>query len=657
MTLKSQLCDWLDDRTGYREKLTDALYENIPGGSRWIYVTGSMLVFAFITQAVTGIFLWMAYSPGSQNAWESVYYIQHVMQGGWLLRGVHHYMAQAMVAILPIHLLQVVLCRAYVAPREINYWLGLVLMLIVLGLGLTGYLLPWDQKGYWATKVATELMSLPPGGGVIQKLVVGGSEYGHFTLTRFFALHAGVLPVALMLVLAVHVAMFRRHGITAHSSDNRQDEYFWPRQVFKDAVACCLMLVVVIGITVWRGAELGPPAEPTESYGAARPEWYFLFLFELLKKFDSVFVGAIVVPGVVMAFLFAMPLIARIRYLHVMNVAVLFALIVTAGYLTFEAIDHDNYHTWHPDAPTDPAEAELWKERVEGAKAFHAAKEQTHREGERVKELIEYYGIPRSGASVLVSNDPEIQGPRIFARNCSSCHAYLDSEGHGIAGPSAPEGWDGTTPYGAPNLYEFASRERLTGLLTAGTIITEDYFGTSIHGLKDEDGAYKSGGMIEFVEESFEPEPDQLAALVAALSAEAQLVHQASIDAAAEADGTLDRGRELMDDLECTGCHNFRGEDEMDAPDLTGYFSYDWLYQFIANPESERFYGEYNNDRMPAFAAHPDNEAMNLLSNKEIDLLVRWLRGDDRTLGPTAEQPATEQPTAEQPAEDAPAAD
>jgi ubiquinol-cytochrome c reductase cytochrome b subunit len=187
MKLFSKITDWLDNRTGYRHAVTDALYETVPGGSRWIYVTGSMLVFAFITQMVTGLFLWMSYSPGSQNAWESVYYIQNVMQGGWMLRGIHHYMAQAMVALLPLHLLQVVFFRAYVAPREINYWLGLILMLIVLALGLTGYLLPWDQKGYWATKVATELMALPPGGAFMQKLAVGGSEYGHLTLTRFFA--------------------------------------------------------------------------------------------------------------------------------------------------------------------------------------------------------------------------------------------------------------------------------------------------------------------------------------------------------------------------------------------------------------------------------------------------------------------------------------
>ena len=126
-----------------------------PGGSRWRYVWGSTLVFTFFVQVVTGLFLWMAYSPSAHTAWESVFHIQYQMQGGWLLRGLHHFTAQAMVVLLVLHLMQVVIDGAYRAPREVNFWLGLILMQIVLGLSLTGYLLPWDQKGYWATRVAT----------------------------------------------------------------------------------------------------------------------------------------------------------------------------------------------------------------------------------------------------------------------------------------------------------------------------------------------------------------------------------------------------------------------------------------------------------------------------------------------------------------------
>jgi len=635
--LISNLGNWLDNRTGHRQLLSEALYENVPGGSRWIYVTGSMLVFAFVVQVITGIFLWMYYSPSSQNAWESVYYIQNELQGGWLLRGVHHYMAQAMIVLLPLHLLQVVLCKAYVAPREINYWLGLVLMLIVLGLGLTGYLLPWDQKGYWATKVATELMSLPPGGGYLQKLVVGGSEYGHLTLTRFFALHAGVLPGLLVLVLGLHIAMFRKHGITAHSSERRPDEYFWPAQVLKDSVACLVLLMIVVAVVCWRGAELGPPAEPTESYGAARPEWYFLFLFQLLKKCEVVgaseFVGAIVVPTLVMIFLFALPLVAKVRFGHVVNVMVILAIMMSAGYLTYEAIDHDNFAARHRnDEPSDPEKRLLWQERIVDSERFHEAQQQAHHEYERVQELVDFFGIPREGASVgLVRNDPEIQGPRIFRRTCASCHSYLDPDGAGIPGPEPPEDWDGRTPYGAPNLYGFASRAWIAGLLDPARIESTDYFGATAHGMRDEEGAFKSEGMVEFVHENLDPSEDDVKAMAITLSAEASLISQRDADAVAKSDGTLDAGREAMiDTYSCTDCHRFHQDDDPEmAPDLTGYGSAKWLYDFIANPA--RFYGD-NNDRMPAFAQHPDEPARNLLSEHDMKMLVRWLRGDDHDL-------------------------
>ena len=279
----SVLFNWLDDRTGYRGILYAALYENVPGGSRWRYVWGSTLAFTFMVQMITGMFLWMAYSPSSQTAWESVYYIEHEMSGGWLLRGIHHYTAHAMVVLLVLHVMQVVIDGAYKAPREINFWIGLVLGGLVFALALTGYLLPWDQKGYWATKVSTNLMAIVPGiGQKLQTLIVGGTDYGHHTLTRFFALHAGALPGLLIVLTVVHVFLFRRHGLTARKPKRRPDESFWPDQALKDAVACLAVMAAVLILTLWMRVPLGAPADPSQPYAAARPEWYFLFLFELL---------------------------------------------------------------------------------------------------------------------------------------------------------------------------------------------------------------------------------------------------------------------------------------------------------------------------------------------------------------------------------------
>jgi ubiquinol-cytochrome c reductase cytochrome b subunit len=248
----SRFLNWLDHRTGIRAISHAALYEHIPGGARWRYVWGSTLSFCFFVQVITGFVLWGAYSPSAQTAWESVYYIQHQMTLGWLLRGVHHFTAQLMIILMAIHFVQVVVDGAYRAPREINFWLGLVLMQIVLGLALTGYLLPWDQKGYWATQVATSMISLVPLiGHELQQLVVGGDKFGHHTLTRFFALHAGVLPTLLAIFLTLHVLLFRRHGLTVRQPDRAPDTTLWPEQLLRDAAACLGVAIVVLVMVLW----------------------------------------------------------------------------------------------------------------------------------------------------------------------------------------------------------------------------------------------------------------------------------------------------------------------------------------------------------------------------------------------------------------------
>ena len=177
------LLDWIDDRTGIARLTREALFENIPAGARWRYVWGSALTFAILVQFITGIMLWMFYSPSANSAWESVYFIEEEVTGGALLRGIHHWMSQFMIVLLVLHLVQVVIYGAYKAPREFNFWFGLGLLGITMALGLTGYLLPWDQKGFWATEVATNIVgSTPLIGDQLKQLVIGGSEAGHHTL-------------------------------------------------------------------------------------------------------------------------------------------------------------------------------------------------------------------------------------------------------------------------------------------------------------------------------------------------------------------------------------------------------------------------------------------------------------------------------------------
>ena len=587
--------DWLDSRTGFRGLLHEVLFERIPGGARWRYVWGSTLTFCFAVQVITGIVLWMAYSPSASTAWESVYFIQHEMTGGWLLRGIHHFTAQAMHVLLVLHLLQVVVDGAYKAPREVNYLFGVVLMLLTLGLGLTGYLLPWDQKGYGATKVATALMGLAPvAGPALQKLVIGGTEYGHHTLTRFFALHAGVLPALLVVAVAGHVALFRRHGITAKQPYRKPEGRFWPDQVLMDGVACLAVIVAVLYLTLrHHGAELHAPADPTQPFNAARPEWYFLFLFEFLKLgiltswfgHHGELVGAIIVPGVLLGVLAAMPFIGNWRLGHRFNVAFLLVLLLGAFGLTFRSLQSDASNASYLAAVRSASEA-----------------------SERIVSLIKANGgIPPSGAASLLRADPAFAGPRLFAQHCASCHRYDGHDGHGVVPADLPS---------APDLKGFGSRAWLAGILEATMVTNHAYYG----GTK-----FKDGKMARYVANKLPKlhagNPGALEAMIAAVSAEAALPAQAQKDAADAA--LIERGSvHARETFGCTDCHAFRKpDDEATAPELTGWGSREWLVGVIADPTHARFYGK-RNDRMPSFVKD------GRLSAEEAGLIADWIRGD-----------------------------
>jgi quinol-cytochrome oxidoreductase complex cytochrome b subunit/mono/diheme cytochrome c family protein len=646
----NSLLNWLDDRTGYRHLMRETLDENVPSGARFRYITGSMLVFAFVTQAVTGIFLWMAYAPSSQTAYESVWWIQFQMTGGWLVRGIHHFMAQAMVVVMGLHLLQIVWDGAYRKPREINHWLGLVLMMLVMGLGLTGYLLPWDQKGYWATGVATNLATLAPvAGKETQLLAVGGGEYGHHTLTRFFALHAGILPALLMVFLMMHIAAFRKHGITAHITPGRADEKFWPKQVLYDAIGCLVLLAVVILCTahfdVWgllsgnlpiehRGAELGAPADPSKQYSAARPEWYFLFLFQLLKYFPgtSEVIGAIVIPGVAMALLFLMPLIGRFQVGHYFNRAVIVGLLLAAGVLTMLALREDYFAPLADQFKLDKSQRDQFKKEISNSKAFIQARHAAEQEAQRMHELInrrmvnpdgtlsEPLFIQKQGAVYLLRNDPLTQGRALFEQKCYSCHDYRDPENsftHAADEETEEEHPQEAKKFVAPDLYGFGSRKWLANFFDPQKIDSPQFFGHTKH---------KEGEMVQWLkDEGANISEAQWHAITAALSAQAELPAQRVLDK--QDPELLAKGVKLIGE-KCIDCHKFGEAGDLGtAPDLTGYGSYEWMLGFLSDPAHERFYRD-TNDAMPAFAEDLNQPAAHKVSVRELSLIVDWLRGE-----------------------------
>jgi quinol-cytochrome oxidoreductase complex cytochrome b subunit len=260
----------------------------------------------------------MNYAPSVETAWPSVKYIQDEVRWGAFIRGIHHWGSSAMVILLLFHLVQVFVWGAYKKPRELTWMVGVLLLVCVLGLAFTGYLLPWDQKAYWATKVGLGIASTTPVvGDDLRILLQGGSQMGNLTLTRFFTLHGFVLPGLVVLLIVIHLYLFRLHGVTpswwlSEEQLKRSEEPFWPKQVLMDVV---LAFVFLVGLGLWahfHPAPLEAQADPSQLY-EARPEWYFMFLFQLLRYFEGPYeiVGTFVLPLLFFVILFFWPFLDR----------------------------------------------------------------------------------------------------------------------------------------------------------------------------------------------------------------------------------------------------------------------------------------------------------------------------------------------------------
>ncbi|MBX7223894.1 MAG: cytochrome b N-terminal domain-containing protein [Blastocatellia bacterium] len=313
--LIGKLYDWLDERTGIKGVLHEVLDEKIPGGARFAYVLGSALILVFGLQFVTGMFLTMYYVPSVEDAHRTVEYISKAVTSGWLIRGLHHYGSSAMIILVGLHLLQVVIWGAYKNKREVLWLVGIGLMMVVLAFSLTGYLLPWDMKAYFGTQVTVNIASeVPFLGDFIKRVMLGGTTLGTITLSRFFMVHVIILPASIMTMIALHLYLFRRakpagpFNLTEAAAQAKTDTFF-PKQVFKDAVVGLVVFIILVVVASKWPAPLEPKANPADINYIARPEWYFLWLFQTLKYFQGPYaiIGSMVIPGVVMTVLATLP--------------------------------------------------------------------------------------------------------------------------------------------------------------------------------------------------------------------------------------------------------------------------------------------------------------------------------------------------------------
>ena len=545
------LGEWIEARTGLKTAIGRALDEPVPGGARVQYVFGSVLTYLFMQQVVLGILLAFYYSPSASDAWASTAYLNDQVTAGWFLRGLHHHGSSAMVVVVILHLLQVVWAGAYRAPREVNWWTGLAMGGLVLAFALTGYLLPWDQKGFWATQVATGIMGSVPGGEPMQQVLQGGPEYGNLTITRFFALHVFVLPIALGALLVGHIALFRRHGVTppAALGDEelkRKTQPFWPDQLFLDVLAMTVCAAALIFLTYQtHGAELFAPADPASNF-VARPEWYFLFLYQLLKYFEGPLqiVATVLLPGAVAVLLFALPWIdraktrrpgARWRALSLIG-------LLLAGVTALTAL-----------AMVEDANNEGYQHGLVVAKE----------EAERARTLA-LEGVPPAGGVAVFDNDPKEKTRKLFKEHCATCHTI---EGRGGAE--------------APSFVGYGGRDWLFALVR-NPRDPRFYGGTKAHN-------------------TMEP-----LAVEAASDEELRAVVEYMLSLAGPEVGATEatlvaKGKELWaGKLECSGCHEVEAGKAGTGPTLAGRGTPAWIARVIRNSAEPDLYGD--TAEMPKFA-------------------------------------------------------
>jgi quinol-cytochrome oxidoreductase complex cytochrome b subunit len=206
---------WLDERTGSRGIYEAIFLRNIPKVN-WLFTLGSATLFVVVNQFITGILLTVYYVPSVQDAYDTVTYIDSSLPLGWLVRGLHHWGSTALVVLVILHMLRIIIHGAYKYPREVTWLTGVVLLLLTFAFGFTGYLLPWDQKAYWATTVGTRILEVVPFfGDWLLRVARGGEELSAVTLSRFFGIHVWILPALMLLLVAVHLFLVVRIGISA----------------------------------------------------------------------------------------------------------------------------------------------------------------------------------------------------------------------------------------------------------------------------------------------------------------------------------------------------------------------------------------------------------------------------------------------------------
>jgi quinol-cytochrome oxidoreductase complex cytochrome b subunit len=286
---------WFDERLGISEAVAFLRHKGVPLGSTTVwYYFGGVSLFLFGIQIATGLLLLFYYRPGVDSAYESVQFIVTRVPFGWLIRSLHSWSANLMVFAVFVHMFSVYFMKAYRPPRELTWLTGMALLGLTMTFGFSGYLLPWNELAFFATKVGTDIAAVVPviGPGMSQ-LLRGGAEVGAATLTRFFGFHVAMLPAAFTAVLFVHLLLIQRQGMSESTDTTSARQMpFYPGFIMRDAILWLGVLAVLLVLCTFSPWELGLKADPFASAPAGiRPEWYFTFVSQSLKYLPAKILG------------------------------------------------------------------------------------------------------------------------------------------------------------------------------------------------------------------------------------------------------------------------------------------------------------------------------------------------------------------------------
>jgi ubiquinol-cytochrome c reductase cytochrome b subunit len=298
MRLYPRFRGWLAQRfdIGVAERFVDEqLHKPLPKETGFWHTFGSLSLFLFVNQVVTGILLMIYYRPTTNTAFESVRFIMTKAHFGWLIRGLHAWGATLMILCVLVHMMRTFFMGAYKKPRELTWVFGVFILGCTVTFGFTGYLLPWNQLSYWATTVGTEITgAIPVVGNYIKLLLRGGEGVSGETLARFYVLHVVVLPWVLTMLIATHLFFMRVQGLATLERVGEEKPIdkihavpFFPQHVLKEGVVFCVLIGALVTLIILWPVELGEKADPFVTPEGIKPEWYFLPTYQLLKYFPK----------------------------------------------------------------------------------------------------------------------------------------------------------------------------------------------------------------------------------------------------------------------------------------------------------------------------------------------------------------------------------